>query len=60
MARRHLGYGIDEWENLPWHHRQVYSEGLIDEFGDDSYLDEPMEPDDLAVASRFGLNVQQV
>lgn len=30
-----MGYGIEEWHSLPWWHKEVYLEGLRDEFGVD-------------------------
>jgi hypothetical protein len=34
MARRYLKIGWDEWDGLPWHVRQSYVEGLVEEFTD--------------------------
>lgn len=31
VARKHLGFTIDEWLALPWWQRQVYAEGLTRE-----------------------------
>lgn len=33
MARRELGYGIDEWRALPWWQRRVYVDALNDDAG---------------------------
>lgn len=33
MVRRHLGFTIDEWEQLPWWQQRVYMESLAEEFG---------------------------
>lgn len=56
MARRHLGFTIDQWEDLPWWEQQVYAEGLEIEFGDDSYVDAEYG-DDLGAARDIGVNV---
>lgn len=60
MIRRHLHFSWDEWEALPWWQQQSYLEGLQEEFGDGSYVDEPFESDDLAGAAKLGVNVQRV
>lgn len=62
MARRHLGTNIDQWEALPWWQRQVYMEGLEEEFGerdDESYIDDEFD-DDLGAAVSLGVQVRNV
>lgn len=60
MARRHLQYGIDEWEALPWWQQQVHLEGMQEEFfEDDSYIDNEFD-DELEAAASFGVTVRNV
>ncbi len=32
MARRHLGFEVDEWRAMPWWKSRLYSDGLVWEF----------------------------
>ncbi len=34
LVKRKLGFGPDEWDALPWHHKRMYLNGLNLEFGD--------------------------
>jgi hypothetical protein len=57
MARRHLGYTIDDWEELNWWQQQVYLEGLGEEFFGHQYQPDEQE---LATAAGLGVNVLNI
>lgn len=46
LARRHLGYSIDEWEELPWWQQRVYMAGLREEFYNPEHDVETDDDDD--------------
>jgi hypothetical protein len=58
MARRHLGFTIDQWQNeLPWWQQQVYAEGLEEEFFSAVYED---DQEAMSTVAGLGVNVQSV
>jgi len=61
LARRHLGFTIEEWEQLPWHHQQTYLQELVAEFSQQfEALTEEDDESALERAQQMGLNVQRV
>lgn len=55
MARRRLGFSVDEWLSLPWWQRRVYIEGMNNE-AQDNQADAPpggMDPFEAVLAGEI-------
>lgn len=61
LARRHLGYGIDEWERLPWSTQLVYLEGLSQEFYEpDPDIEQSDDSEGLVDVEAMGARVRRL
>lgn len=63
LAKRRLGFEIDEWEALPWWKQMVYLEGLSEEFYDpeqDDLQEQDYTDDWSSLAGAMGAQYQQV
>lgn len=62
LAKRRLGFSIDEWEALPWWQQMVYLEGLGEEFYDPEQdeQEQDLTSDWSSLAGTMGAQYQQV
>lgn len=51
-VRRHLGYGPEEWDGLPWWQQRLMLDGLNEEFAPaEDARPEPVDLDDAGLAA---------
>lgn len=49
MARRHLGFEVDEWRAMPWWKTRLYTEGLVEEFTPRDPDVETVDPEEIGI-----------